>query len=324
MVGQITGVKMPKRPLRIIFMGTPDFAEATLKALIDGPDEVVAVITQPDRAKGRGKKLTPPPTKVLAEAVGIPVLQPTKIKTEDFRNGLLSYQPDLIVVTAYGRILPKALLELAPMGCINVHGSLLPKYRGAAPIQWAVINGEKETGVTIIQMNAGMDTGDILLSAKIGIYPDETTGSLYDKLAVLGSATLLTAIQGLQEGTITPVPQDHSLATVAPMLKKDDGLIDWHKDAAEIEHLIRGLDPWPSAFCFLSGKRLRLFHPEIVHQDSDQQPGTVLVADKRGIAIACGRNTLLAKEIQPEGKKRMAVESFLCGHPLAAGTLLVP
>lgn len=315
---------MVQRPLRIIFMGTPDFAAATLKALIDGPDEVVAVVTQPDRAKGRGKKLTPPPAKILAEAAGIPVLQPTKIKTEDFRNGLLSYQPDLMVVTAYGRILPKALLELPPLGCINVHGSLLPKYRGAAPIQWAVINGEAETGVTIIQMDAGMDTGDMLLRVKIAISLDETAGSLFDKLADLGSATLLTAIQGLQEGTIIPIPQDHSLATVAPMLKKDDGLIDWHKDAQEIERLIRGLDPWPSAFCFLNGKRLRLFKPEVLHQDSDQPPGTVLQADKRGVLVACGRNTLLTKEIQPAGKKRMAVESFLCGQPIAAGTLLSP
>lgn len=315
---------MVQRPLRIIFMGTPDFAAATLKALIDGPDEVVAVVTQPDRAKGRGKKLTPPPTKILAEAAGIPVLQPTKIKTEDFRNGLLSYQPDLMVVTAYGRILPKALLELPPLGCINVHGSLLPKYRGAAPIQWAVINGEAETGVTIIQMDAGMDTGDMLLRVKIAISLDETAGSLFDKLADLGSATLLTAIQGLQEGTIIPIPQDHSLATVAPMLKKDDGLIDWHKDAQEIERLIRGLDPWPSAFCFLNGKRLRLFKPEVLHQDSNQPPGTVLQADKRGVLVACGRNTLLTKEIQPAGKKRMAVESFLCGQPIAAGTLLSP
>lgn len=314
---------MPTRPLRIIFMGTPDFAAATLQALIDGPDEVVAVVTQPDRASGRGKKLTPPPTKVLAEAVGIPVLQPTKIKTENFRNGLLTYQPDLIVVTAYGRILPKSLLELPPLGCINVHGSLLPKYRGAAPIQWAVINGEKETGVTIIQMDEGMDTGDMLLKAKIDTAPDETAGSLSDKLAVLGSATLLAAIKGLQEDTLTPVAQDHSLATVAPMLKKDDGLIDWEKDAREIECLIRGLDPWPSAFCFLDGKRLRIFRPEVMHQDSEMQPGKVLQADKRGILIACGRNTLLVREIQPEGKKRMGVESFLCGHPIATGALLV-
>jgi len=321
--GKITGAKMSKRPLRIIFMGTPDFAAATLQALIDGPDEVVALVTQPDRAKGRGKKLAPPPTKVLAESVDIPVLQPTKIKTEAFRNGLLTYQPDLIVVTAYGRILPKSLLELAPLGCINVHGSLLPKYRGAAPIQWSVINGEKEAGVTIIQMNEGMDTGDILLKAKIKTEPEETAGSLFDKLALLGSATLLKAIEGLQEGTLIPVAQDHESATVAPMLKKDDGLIDWQKDAKEIDCLIRGLDPWPTAFCFLNAKRLRLFRPEVLHKDSDAKPGTVVQADKRGIFMACGKNTLLIKEIQPEGKKRMTVESFLCGHPIPAGTLLI-
>lgn len=314
---------MSTQPLRIIFMGTPDFAAATLKALIDGPDEIVAVVTQPDRAKGRGKKLTPPPTKVLAESFGIPVLQPTKIKTEEFRNGLLTYQPDLIVVTAYGRILPKSLLELAPLGCINVHGSLLPKYRGAAPIQWSVINGDKETGVTIIQMNEGMDTGDIVLKEQLEITPDETAGSLFDRLAVLGSTALLTAIKGLQEGTLIPVAQNHALATVAPMLKKDDGLIDWHKDAKEIECLIRGLDPWPTAYCFLDSKRLRLFSPEVLHKDSEAQPGTVLQADKRGISVACGNNTLLIKEIQPEGKKRMTVESFLCGHPITPGTLLI-
>jgi methionyl-tRNA formyltransferase len=313
---------MSTQPLRTIFMGTPDFAAATLKALIDGPDEVVAVVTQPDRAKGRGKKLTPPPTKIVAEAAGIPVLQPIKIKTEEFRNGLLTYQPDLIVVAAYGRILPKSLLELAPLGCINVHGSLLPQYRGAAPIQWSVINGEKETGVTIIQMDEGMDTGDILLKATITTAPNETAGSLLGKLADLGSTTLLKAIKGLKEGTLIPVAQDHDLATVAPMLKKEDGLIDWHKEAGEIECLIRGLDPWPSAFCFLDSKRLRLFSPEVLHQESDAPPGTVLQADKRGIFVACGNNSLLIKEIQPEGKKRMTVESYLCGHPIAAGTLL--
>ncbi|MGB3212732.1 MAG: methionyl-tRNA formyltransferase [Desulforhopalus sp.] len=314
---------MSKQPLRVVFMGTPDFAAATLKALIDGPDEVVAVVTQPDRAKGRGKKLTPPPTKVLAESFGIPVLQPTKIKTEEFRNGLLTYRPDLIVVVAYGRILPQSLLELAPMGCINVHGSLLPRYRGAAPIQWSVINGEEETGITVIQMDEGMDTGDILLKAAIRTEPNETAGSLFDKLAVLGSTTLLKVIRGLQEGTITPVSQNHDQATIAPMLKKDDGLIDWQKDAGEIECLIRGLDPWPSAFCFLNSKRLRLFSPEVLHKESDARPGTVLQADKRGILIACGNNTLLIKEIQPEGKKRMTVDSFICGYPIAPGTLLI-
>ncbi len=323
MAGGRIGAKMSTQPLRIIFMGTPDFAAATLKALIDSPDEVVAVVTQPDRAKGRGKKLSSPPTKVLAESLDIPVLQPTKIKTDEFRNGLLTYRPDLIVVAAYGRILPIALLELAPLGCINVHGSLLPQYRGAAPIQWSVINGDRETGVTIIQMNEGMDTGDILLKATITTEPDETAGSLFDKLAALGSTTLLKAIKGLRDGTITPVSQNHDLATVAPMLKKDDGLIDWQKDAKEIECLIRGLDPWPTAFCFLDSKRLRLFKPEVLHTDSNAQPGTVLQADKRGILIACGQNTLLVKEIQPEGKKRMPVESYLCGHPIAAGTSLI-
>ncbi len=311
---------MTVAPLRIIFMGTPDFAAANLSALMAGPDQVVAVVSQPDRAKGRGKKISPPPTKVLAEASGIPVLQPAKIKTEEFRNGLLSYQPDLIVVAAYGRILPPSLLELAPMGCINVHGSLLPRYRGAAPIQWALIKGETEVGVTIIQMDQGMDTGDMLLKAKIAVDPEETAGSLMVKLASLGGHTLLQAIKGLKEGIITPVPQDHSQATIAPMLKKDDGFIDWSRSAKEIECLIRGLDPWPSAFCFLEHQRLRLFTPEVVYMESTAQPGTVLHADRRGMLIACGRNALQIHELQPEGKKRMTVESFCCGHPIPPGT----
>ena len=312
---------MSKQPLRIIFMGTPDFATSNLQALIDGPDDVVAVVTQPDRPKGRGKQLTPPPVKLLAESADIPVLQPAKIRTEAFSNGLLSYQPDLIVVTAYGRILPPSLLELAPMGSINVHGSLLPLHRGAAPIQWSVIKGDKEVGVTVIRMDEGMDTGDILLKASISSAPDETAGTLFDKLAQLGNDTLLKAIQGLKDGTIAPTPQDHSRATDSPMLKKADGLIEWSKNAGELESLIRGLDPWPSAFCFLDGKRLRLFRPEVVYKDNDAQPGSLLRADKRGLLIACGKDTLLIKEIQPEGKKRMTVEAFLCGCSLEPGTL---
>ncbi|BHH85257.1 methionyl-tRNA formyltransferase [Desulforhopalus sp. 52FAK] len=313
---------MSTQPLRIIFMGTPEFAAATLQALIDGPDDVVAVVTQPDRAKGRGKKLAPPPTKVIAENADIPVLQPTKIKTEEFRNGLLTYQPDLFVVAAYGRILPTSILELAPMGCINVHGSLLPKYRGAAPIQWSVINRDEEVGVTIIQMDEGMDTGDILVTSAISPAQDETSGSLFVKLAKLGSDTLLKAVKGLKEGTVISKPQNHDLATHAPMFKKDDGCIDWNKDAGEIEGLIRGLDPWPTAFCFLDGKRLRIFSPEEVHKDADEVPGTVIQADKRGILVACGNNCLLIREIQPEGKKRMTVEAYLCGCELAPGTEL--
>lgn len=313
---------MSTQPLRIIFMGTPDFAATTLQALIDGPDEVVAVITQPDRAKGRGKKLTPPPTKVIAEDAGIPVLQPTKIRTEEFRNGLLTYQPDLFVVAAYGRILPPSILDLAPMGCINVHGSLLPKYRGAAPIQWAVINRDKEVGVTIIQMNEGMDTGDILLKSAIEPAENETAGSLFDKLAQLGSETLLKVVKGLKEGTVIPIPQEHEQASNAPMFTKNDGCISWDKNAGELEGLVRGLDPWPTAFCFLDGKRLRLFSPEVIHKDSDLAPGSVIQADKRGILISCGTNCLLVREIQPEGKKRMPVEAFLCGCELPHGTEL--
>jgi methionyl-tRNA formyltransferase len=316
------GVMMSTDPLRIIFMGTPDLAAKTLSALISGPDEVVAVVTQPDRARGRGKKVTAPPVKVIAQKADIPVLQPTRIRTEDFRNGLLSYQPDLIVVAAYGRILPRALLELAPMGCINVHGSLLPKYRGAAPIQWTVINGEEEAGVTIIQMDKGMDTGDVLLKARITTAPDETAGTLYEKLAQLGSETLLKAVKGLKEGAITPTKQNHELATEAPMLKKDDGLIDWNKDARELECLIRGLDPWPSAFSFLEGKRLRFFKPETVHQETGKKPGTVVYADRRGLLVACGKNGLLIHEIQPEGKKRMSVEAFVCGSHIQPDTQL--
>ncbi len=310
---------MTNSPLRILFMGTPDFAAATLQALLDGPDTVVAVVTQPDRPKGRGKKLSPPPVKVLALEAGLPVLQPTKIKTEDFAEELSNYAPDVIVVTAYGRILPPSILELAPYGCINVHGSLLPAHRGAAPIQWALINNDKEVGVTIMQMDEGMDTGDMLLTASITPDEYETSGTLFPKLAELGGKTLLEALVLLKNDKLPATPQDHSRATVAPMLKKEDGIIDWNKSAQEIHCLIRGLDPWPSAYCFQNGKRFRLFVPEVLHQDSDAKPGTLLKADKRGLLFATGRDCLLIKEVQPEGKKRMAVESFLCGHPLEPG-----
>lgn len=310
---------MTDAPLKIIFMGTPDFAEATLQALLNGPDAIVAVVTQPDRPKGRGKKLTPPPVKVFAKQAGIPVLQPTKIKTEEFRDELKSYNPDVIVVAAYGRILPPSLLGLAPHGCINVHGSLLPAHRGAAPIQWTIINGDSETGVTIMQMDEGMDTGDILIRASITLENNETSGSLFPKLADLGGKTLLHALALLKQGKLTATPQDHALATMAPMLKKEDGCIDWRKSAQEIHCLIRGLDPWPSAYCFLHGKRFQLFAPEVLHQDSNAEPGTLIKADKRGLLIATGRDCLLVREAQPEGKKRMTIEAFLCGYTLEPG-----
>lgn len=309
-------------PLRIIFMGTPDFAASALEALLGGTDSVVAVVTQPDRPKGRGKKLTPPPVKVLAQKAGIPVLQPTKIKTDEFRQQLLAYLPDVIVVAAYGRILPAQLLELAPHGCINIHGSLLPAHRGAAPIQWAVINGDPEAGITIMQMDEGMDTGDMLLKASVPVEKHDTAGSLFTKLAALGGTTIIEALELLKQGKLNPEKQDESLATAAPMLKKEDGLIDWSKSAEKIHCQIRGLDPWPSAYCFFNGKRMRLFCPEVIHRDHSEKPGTILKADKRGVLIATGEDCLLVEEVQPEGKKRMRVESYLCGADLPAGSFL--
>ncbi len=258
----------------------------------------------------------------MAEAAGLPVLQPEKIRTEEFRNGLLSYAPDLIVVAAYGRILPKSLLQLAPLGCVNVHGSLLPAYRGAAPVQWAILRGEAEVGVTIMQMNEGMDTGDMLLQARMTPDAGETAGSLMPKLAELGGATLLQAIAGLKDGSIVAITQDHDRATMAPLLAKEDGCIDWSKSAEELHCLVRGLDPWPSAYTFVNGARLRLFTPEVVFQASVAAPGTVLRADGRGLLVACGKHCLNLREVQPEGKKRMSVAAFSCGTPLPAGTRL--
>ncbi len=306
-------------PLRIIFMGTPDFAVPTLEALINGPDKVVCVICQPDRKKGRGKKLSPPPTKVLAEQHGIPVLQPTKIRTEEFLETIRALEPDLIVVTAYGRILPGSLLNLPPLGTINVHGSLLPKYRGAAPIQWAVINGETETGITIMQMDEGMDTGDILLPVKLPIEEDDTSGTLFAKLAELGGKALVEAIELLKQGKLSPIKQDDSLATEAPMLSKEMGHLDWTRSARELHCLIRGLDPWPSAYGFLDDKRFRFFRPQVVQGAVAEPPGTLCRADKEGLLVATGRDYLLIREIQPEGKKRMDVQACLCGMQLPVG-----
>ena len=313
---------MTETSFRIIFMGTPDFAVPALHSLLNGPDKVVAVVTQPDRPKGRGKKLAPPPVKVAAEAAGIPVLQPTKIRTEEFAAALKGYNPDLIVVAAYGRILPASILELPRLGCLNIHGSLLPRHRGAAPIQWAIIKGDTQAGVTIMQMDVGMDTGDILLPAAIPVNEDETAGSLFGRLAELGGATLIQALDLLRKDKLPPIHQDHSLATAAPPLTKEDGCLDWNKPAAELHCLIRGLDPWPGAYSFINGQRFRFFAPEIVHKECQQDPGTLILADHQGLLIATAQDCLLIKEIQPEGKKRMTVEAYLCGHPLKPGSQL--
>lgn len=307
------------KALRILFMGTPDFAVPALQALLDGPDTVVGVVCQPDRKKGRGKKLQAPPVKILAQEAGIPVLQPTSIRTDDFLAEIGDLHPDLIIVAAYGKILPGSLLNLPPMGTVNVHGSLLPKYRGAAPIQWALINGEAETGVTIMQMDEGMDTGDILLPAKMPITDEDTAGSLFEKLSLLGGKTLLEAIALLKEDKLPPIKQDDALATEAPMLTKEQGHIDWDRPARELHCLLRGLDPWPSAYGFLNGKRFRFFKPEVIARNGSEHPGTICRADKEGLLVACGRDNLLIREIQPEGKKRMSVAACLCGSPFGPG-----
>ncbi|MCL1980474.1 MAG: methionyl-tRNA formyltransferase [Proteobacteria bacterium] len=307
-------------PLRIVFMGTPDFAVPSLQALLEGPEEVVAVVCQPDREQGRGKRVSPPPIKVLAEHHRIPVLQPESVRTGSFLEEMHALAPDLLVVAAYGKILPQPLLDLPPLGAINIHGSLLPKYRGAAPIQWAVINGETETGITIMQMDAGLDTGDILLTATVPIGGQETTGELFGRLALLGGQALGEAVARLKKGTLTARPQAHNLASHAPMLKKEMGHLDWTMPARRLHNLIRGLDPWPSAYGFIDGKRFRFFSPEVVPIKAGCPPGAICRADNQGLLLSTGEDCLLIREIQPEGKKRMDAGACLRGLRILPGT----
>jgi methionyl-tRNA formyltransferase len=309
-------------PYRIIFMGTPQFAVPSLQALLNSKEEVVAVVTQPDRPKGRGRKITLSPVKELALAAGLPVLQPVKIRTEEFLAELHAFKPDLILVTAYGRILPGPLLSLPPLGTINVHGSLLPKYRGAAPVQWAIIRGEKETGITTMYVDEGLDTGDILLTGKIPISPTDTAGTLAPKLAELGGKLLVETLDLMRMNKLVRQPQDDAQATLAPPLEKDQGKIDWHKPAGEIANLIRGLDPWPTAYAMLGAKRLRLFSPAVGQGTPSEPAGAICRADGRGLLIATSHDYLLIGEVQIEGAKRMTVESFLQGHPLKPGLQL--
>jgi methionyl-tRNA formyltransferase len=304
---------------RIIFMGTPDFAVPSLQALLDHKENVVAAVTQPDRPKGRGRKLSPPPVKVLAENTGIPVLQPTKIKNEEYLDTIREFEPDLIIVTAYGRILPGPLLHLPPLGTINVHGSLLPRYRGAAPIQRAILHGDKETGITIMQMDEGMDTGDILLQDSLPIKADDTSATLAAKMARLGGRLLIEALELLRRDELPPVRQDNHLATEAPPLHKDEAEIDWTRSAFAISCLIRGLDPWPLAHTEYEGQRLRLFSPSVISGEPTAPPGTLCRLDRDGMMIATGHDYLLVREVQREGANRMPVHAFLQGRPLKIG-----
>lgn len=299
--------------MRVVFMGTPDFAVPSLQKLLDAGFEVCAVYTQPDKPKGRGHKLQAPPVKELALRHEIPVFQPASLRKEEVQQELQSFQPDVIVVVAYGKILPKVVLDLPRLGCINVHGSLLPKYRGAAPIQWTVINGDGTGGVTTMFMGEGLDTGDVLLKAETPVGAEETAGQLFDRLKDLGADLLLETLEKLERGKLTPVPQNEEDATHAPMLSKELSVIDWSKPARELHDLIRGLNPWPSAYSYLDGKKLKI-HASRVAEGSGEA-GEAFSKDGN-LLVYCGKDALELTEIQTENGKRMDGKSYLLGHPL--------
>lgn len=314
--------------MKLVFMGTPEFSVPALLALISGGHEVAAVVTQPDKRKGRGKEMQSTPVKEAALARGIPVFQPERIRdNEEFLKTLKTIRPDAIVVIAFGQLLPKEVLTLPPCGCINIHASLLPKYRGAAPIQWAIIDGEKETGITTMYMEEGLDTGDMLLKTVIPIEADETGGSLHDKLAKAGGLLILETLKGLEEGTLKRVPQAGETC-YAKILTKDLGNVDWSMGAAAIERLIRGLSPWPGTYSRLNGKTVKLWRAEVCWEVPGEKetkagekpvPGTIIAVTKDGIFIQTGDGLLAVKELQLAGKKRMDVGAFLRGYPLQAG-----
>jgi len=306
---------------RVIFMGTPEFACPTLQILIDRGEQVVAVVTQPDRPKGRGQKLTSPPVKELALKHGIPVHQPLKVRDPDAIELLRELRPDVIVVVAFGQILPKALLEIPPQGCINVHASLLPRYRGAAPLNWCIINGESETGVTTMLMDVGLDTGPMLLKRSTPIDENEDIVSLHDRMSIMGAELLSETLDGLASGAIVPREQDGAQSCYAPMLKKEDGQVDWRRDARSIHNQVRGLAVWPVAYTFLDGQVLKMYRSRV--SAGSGLPGTVLRADKTGLEVACLTGSLIIEEVQLAGKKRLDAASFLSGYAVSEGTLLV-
>jgi methionyl-tRNA formyltransferase len=310
--------------MKIVFMGTPEFALATLKVLVASEHQILAVVTQPDRPKGRGQELTASPVKTFALQSGIDVLQPEKASAADFVETLSGLQPDIIIVVAYGQILRPAVLEIPRLFCMNLHSSLLPKYRGAAPINRAIINGDKESGVTTMKMDAGMDTGDILLVEKTPIADADNAQTLHDKLAAAGGALVLETLHQLENNSLTPVVQDSSQATLAPKLKKEDGLIHWEKDAVSLRNQVRGLEPWPGAYTFLNSKRLRICAVDTASGEPEDQAGAVVRITDCGIEVGTGKGRLIITALQPEGKKRMSAKSFLAGHKMIKGERFAP
>lgn len=309
--------------MRIVFMGTPDFSVPTLEALVASEHEVVGVVTQPDKPKGRGKEIHMSPVKECALQHNIPVYQPVRARDEAFVDEMRALNPDVMVVIAFGQILPKSLLELPKYGCVNIHASLLPKYRGAAPIQWAVINGDEETGITTMMMDVEMDTGDMLEKTVVKLDSEETGGSLFDRLSLLGGDLILSTLSKLEKGEITPVPQDHEKATYVKKISKSMGDIDWTMDAVSIERLVRGLNPWPSAFTRWNGKMLKIWEAKVLPDPDVKLPcGSVISASDEGLKIQTGAGVLCVTSLQLEGKKRMDTAAFLRGYQVAAGSMM--
>jgi methionyl-tRNA formyltransferase len=310
--------------MKIVFMGTPDFAVPCLQALIDNKHEIVGVVTQPDRAKGRGNKLTSPPVKILAEQYNIPVLQPEKVKTPEFVEKLRILSPEVIVVVAFGQILSQAILDIPPKGCINVHGSLLPKYRGAGPIQWSIINGDKTTGVTTMYMDKGLDTGDMILKREFEILEKETAQELHDKMSAVGAEVLIETLALIEQEKAPRTPQNHDEHTYAPMLDKTTGKVDWSKSAREIYNLIRGTYPWPGAYSSYMGKNFKIFSSEIYDENTiNAEAGIIKEIGKDYLLISCGKGYIKVMELQFENEKRMGVEAYLRGHNIDIDTKLV-
>ncbi len=309
--------------MKILFMGTPDFAAESLKALLNADMDIVGVVSQPDKPKGRGHKLVPTEVKSVALEAGLKVFQPLTLKDGTFREILDELKPDLIIVVAYGNILPDYIIEYPKYGCVNVHASLLPKYRGSAPIQWAIINGERVTGVTTMKMDSGVDTGDMLLKAETEIGEYETSEELFDRLAVMGGELLIKTVKGLEAGTITPVPQNHAEHTYAPMISRETGIIDWTKSAREISKLICGLNSWPLASTLYKGETLKIVTAAVSNEQTNEQAGKIVSLDKgKGLKVACGEGTLYITTAQFPNSKKMNVEDYARGHSIEIGTIL--
>ena len=308
--------------MKIVFMGTPDFAVCSLESLIKAGHEITLAVTQPDRQKGRGRELAFCPVKECAIKHGLNVFSPVKIKDPESVAELKKYEADIFVVAAFGQILSEEILNMPKFGCVNIHASLLPHLRGAAPIQWSILNGDKETGVSIQQMEKGLDTGDVLLSRAIPIEDTDTGASLFDKLMILGGELIVELLPMIEQGTVVPVRQDESKATYASKITKDMGLIDWTKDAATIERYVRGLNSWPSAFTYIDGRMLKIWNSGVSDEETSDEPGTVTATANDNITVQTGRGSLVITEVQLEGKKRMSTGEFLRGFRLEKGIRL--